>query len=146
LSVLTWGCCDDGQVVMAMYTSRDDNERKQINAFMTAFQQHPQAWSRVDTILEQTKCDQSKFFVSFCVHSRHHPTCLCCCCCRCDEASLVVELLDGDVTVAIEQALATLETCVKQRWKVLPADQRENIKSYIVSVIVRCDSYLSPMP
>ena len=68
MSVLTWGCCDDGQVVMAMYTSRDDNERKQINAFMTAFQQHPQAWSRVDTILEQTKCDQSKFFVSFCVH------------------------------------------------------------------------------
>lgn len=46
----------------------------------------------------------------------------------------------------IEQALATLETCVRQRWKVLPADQRENIKSYIVSVIVRCDSSLSPIP
>lgn len=52
------------QVVMAMYSCRDDNQRKQINAFMTAFQEHPQAWSRVDTILEQTKCDQSKFFVS----------------------------------------------------------------------------------
>jgi hypothetical protein len=49
---------------MAMYTCRDDSQRKQINAFMTAFQEHPQAWSRVDTILEQTKCDQSKFFVS----------------------------------------------------------------------------------
>ena len=52
------------QVVMAMYTCKDDNQRKQINAFMTAFQEHPQAWSRVDTILEQTGCDQSKFFVS----------------------------------------------------------------------------------
>lgn len=78
LSVLTLGRCYDWQVVMAMYTSRDDNERKQINAFMTAFQQHPQAWSRVDTILEQTKCDQSKFFVSSCVSSFRHRTCLCC--------------------------------------------------------------------
>ena len=51
------------QVVMAMYTCRDDAQRKQINAFMTAFQEHPQAWTRVDTILEATKCDQSKFFV-----------------------------------------------------------------------------------
>jgi len=49
---------------MAMYTCRDDAQRKQINAFMTAFQEHPQAWTRVDTILEATKCDQSKFFVS----------------------------------------------------------------------------------
>lgn len=48
---------------MAMYTCRDDAQRKQINAFMTAFQEHPQAWTRVDTILESTKCDQSKFFV-----------------------------------------------------------------------------------
>jgi len=53
---------------MAMYSCRDDNQRKQINAFMTAFQEHPQAWSRVDTILEQTKCDQSKFFVSTVCH------------------------------------------------------------------------------
>lgn len=53
---------------MAMYSCRDDNQRKQINAFMTAFQEHPQAWSRVDTILEQTKCDQSKFFVSSVCH------------------------------------------------------------------------------
>ena len=27
---------------MAMYTSRDDAQRKQINAFMTTFQEHPQ--------------------------------------------------------------------------------------------------------
>ena len=27
-------------------------------------QEHPQAWTRVDTILETTQCDQSKFFVS----------------------------------------------------------------------------------
>mmetsp|Transcript_15108 Transcript_15108/g.50989 ORF Transcript_15108/g.50989 Transcript_15108/m.50989 type:complete len:1084 (-) Transcript_15108:130-3381(-) len=87
------------QVVIAMYTCRDEAQRKQINAFMTAFQEHPQAWTRVDTILEQTQCDQSRFF-----------------------------------------ALATLETCVKQRWKVLPQDQREAIKAYIVNVIVRYSS------
>jgi exportin-1 len=62
---------------MAMYTCRDDAQRKQINAFMIAFQEHPEAWKRVDKILEVTNCDQSKFF-----------------------------------------ALATLEACVKQRWKV----------------------------
>jgi hypothetical protein len=45
-----------------MYTSRDESQRKQINAFMTAFQEHPQSWTRVDTILEKTQCEQSKFF------------------------------------------------------------------------------------
>ncbi len=50
------------QVVNAMYTSRDEAQRKQINAFMTAFQEHPQSWTRVDTILEKTQCEQSKFF------------------------------------------------------------------------------------
>lgn len=82
-----------------MYTSRDENQRKQINAFMTQFQEHAQAWTRVDAILERTQCEQSKFF-----------------------------------------ALATLEHCVKYRWKVLPADQREAIKAYIVNVIVRYSS------
>uniref|UniRef100_A0A7S0M413 Exportin-1 n=1 Tax=Cryptomonas curvata TaxID=233186 RepID=A0A7S0M413_9CRYP len=87
------------QVVMAMYQSRDDAQRRQINAFMTAFQEHPQSWTRVDTILETTQCEQSKFF-----------------------------------------ALATLENCVKYRWKVLPPDQRELIKAYIVNVIIRYSS------
>eukprot|EP00960_Hanusia_phi_P076603 768584-Hanusia_phi.AAC.3 len=74
------------QVVIAMYTCRDETQRKQINAFMTAFQEHPQAWTRVDTILERTQCDQSRFF-----------------------------------------ALATLETCVKQRWKVQGVGMHCNI-------------------
>mmetsp|Transcript_33911 Transcript_33911/g.66171 ORF Transcript_33911/g.66171 Transcript_33911/m.66171 type:complete len:1090 (+) Transcript_33911:310-3579(+) len=87
------------QVVNAMYTSRDEAQRKQINAFMTQFQEHPQSWTRVDTILEKTQCEQSKFF-----------------------------------------ALATLEYCVKYRWKVLPQDQRELIKAYIVNIIVRYSS------
>jgi len=49
-------------------------------------------------------------------------------------------ILFGQVLMIIvcAQALATLEACVKQRWKVLPPDQRELIKSYIVNVIVRC--------
>jgi hypothetical protein len=38
---------DHAQVVMAMYQSRDDAQRRQINAFMTAFQEHPQSWTRV---------------------------------------------------------------------------------------------------
>jgi hypothetical protein len=48
------------------------------------------------------------------------------------------------MTYASAQALATLEACVKQRWKVLPPDQREAIKSYIVNVIVRCGSTCVP--
>lgn len=50
------------QVVIAMYTSKDETQRKQINAFMTSFQEHPQSWTRVDSILEKTQCEQSKFF------------------------------------------------------------------------------------
>jgi hypothetical protein len=44
---IEWRLTDDVQVVMAMYQSRDDAQRRQINAFMTAFQEHPQSWTRV---------------------------------------------------------------------------------------------------
>ena len=57
------------------------------------------------------------------------------------ECCVVLCLRVWSVYLAV-QALATLETCVKQRWKVLPPDQREAIKAYIVNVIVRCEHLL----
>jgi hypothetical protein len=75
---------------MAMYTSKDAVQRNQINAFMTAFQEHPQAWTRVDTILEATKCDQSKFFVRAPQLQCHMPctTCVSQACRMCATASV----------------------------------------------------------
>ena len=43
-------------------------------------------------------------------------------------------------------ALSILQDCVSQRWSVLPADEREGIKRYVVSTIISLSSSASPVP
>jgi len=50
------------QVVEAMYLARSKEEQRSIQTFMTTFQDHPQSWTRVDTILEFSQSAKSKFF------------------------------------------------------------------------------------
>ncbi len=66
---------------------------------MAQLQEHPQAWSRVDQILEQSKSQSTKFF-----------------------------------------ALAILEKVIQYRWKVLPRQQCDGIRSYIVNLIIKLSS------
>eukprot|EP01104_Vermistella_antarctica_P005997 TRINITY_DN16731_c0_g1_i1.p1 TRINITY_DN16731_c0_g1~~TRINITY_DN16731_c0_g1_i1.p1 ORF type:complete len:1068 (-),score=371.53 TRINITY_DN16731_c0_g1_i1:114-3317(-) len=86
------------QVVNAMYSSTGA-EAKMAERVMTQFQEHPDAWTRVDAILEKSQSPYSKFI-----------------------------------------GLKILEDLVKYRWKIVPDDQREAIKSYVVNLIIKTSS------
>nr|CAH7767990.1 unnamed protein product [Callosobruchus chinensis] len=66
---------------------------------LTTLKEHPDAWTRVDTILEYSTNQQTKYY-----------------------------------------ALQILEQVIKTRWKVLPRNQCEGIKKYIVSLIIKTSS------
>ena len=70
-------------------------QRSSADKLLTAFREHPDAWTRVDTILESSGSPQTKYL-----------------------------------------ALQTLESVIKYRWKTLPPEQREGIKTYLVQKII----------
>jgi hypothetical protein len=74
-------------------------QRDQAGKLLAQLQEHPQAWSRVDQILEQSKSQSTKFF-----------------------------------------ALAILEKVIQYRWKVLPRQQCDGIRNYIVNLIIKLSS------
>lgn len=65
-------------------------------AVLTQLKEHPQAWLRVDTILEHSQSDNSRFF-----------------------------------------ALQILEELIKTRWKILPPDQRQGMKNYLINLLLK---------
>ncbi|KAI1284958.1 Exportin-1 [Halotydeus destructor] len=85
-------------VVNCMYSSEGSEQRVAQEA-LTALKEHPDAWTRVDTILEFSKNQQTKYY-----------------------------------------ALQILENVIKTRWKVLPRNQCEGIKKYIVGLIIKTSS------
>ncbi|KAI9215901.1 hypothetical protein BC828DRAFT_353028, partial [Blastocladiella britannica] len=66
---------------------------------LTALQDHPDAWTRVDTILEQAQVTESKFL-----------------------------------------GLKILEALISTKWKILPAEQRDGIKNYVVAQVIASSS------
>ncbi|KAK9692768.1 Karyopherin transporter, variant 2, partial [Basidiobolus ranarum] len=66
---------------------------------LTQFQDHPEAWTRVDAILEHSKASHTKFI-----------------------------------------ALQILDKLVQTRWKVLPREQCEGIKNFIVAITIKLSS------
>ncbi|XP_012281075.1 exportin-1 [Orussus abietinus] len=85
-------------VVGCMYTGIGDDQRA-AQGVLTALKEHPDAWTRVDTILEYSQNQQTKYY-----------------------------------------ALQILEQVIKTRWKVLPRNQCEGIKKYIVGLIIKTSS------
>lgn len=75
------------------------SQRDQAGKLLAQLQEHPQAWSRVDQILEQSQSQSTKFF-----------------------------------------ALAILEKVIQYRWKVLPRQQCDGIRNYIVNLIIKLSS------
>lgn len=82
-------------VVNVMYTGSGDTQRA-AQEVLTTLKEHPDAWTRVDTILEFSKNQQTKYY-----------------------------------------ALQILENVIKMRWKVLPRQQCDGIKTYIVGLILK---------
>lgn len=85
-------------VVNCMYTGEGAQQRI-AQEVLTSLKEHPDAWTRVDTILEFSKNQQTKYY-----------------------------------------GLQILETVIKTRWKVLPRNQCEGIKKYIVGLIIKTSS------
>lgn len=85
-------------VVGSMYDGNGETQRV-AQEVLTTLKEHPDAWTRVDTILEFSVNQQTKYY-----------------------------------------ALQILEQVIKTRWKVLPRNQCEGIKKYIVSLIIKTSS------
>uniref|UniRef100_A0A1B6HKN2 Exportin-1 n=1 Tax=Homalodisca liturata TaxID=320908 RepID=A0A1B6HKN2_9HEMI len=85
-------------IVGAMYSGIGEQQRV-AQEILTTLKEHPDAWTRVDTILEFSSNQQTKYY-----------------------------------------ALQILEQVIKTRWKVLPRNQCEGIKKYIVALIIKTSS------
>ncbi|XP_011311556.1 exportin-1 [Fopius arisanus] len=85
-------------IVGCMYTGMGEQQRV-AQEVLTTLKEHPDAWTRVDTILEYSQNQQTKYY-----------------------------------------ALQILEQVIKTRWKVLPRNQCEGIKKYIVGLIIKTSS------
>uniref|UniRef100_H2YXR1 Exportin-1 n=1 Tax=Ciona savignyi TaxID=51511 RepID=H2YXR1_CIOSA len=85
-------------VVGCLYNGEGQSQRIAEN-ILTALKEHPESWTRVDTILEYSQNQQTKYY-----------------------------------------ALQILENVIKTRWKVLPRNQCDGIKKYIVALIIKTSS------
>lgn len=90
-------------IVNCMYNG-DGNSQRVAQDILTTLKEHPDSWTRVDTILEFSKNQQTKYF-----------------------------------------ALQILENLIKTKWKILPRNQCEGIKKYIVGLIIKTSSEPSSM-
>ncbi|KAK9731791.1 CRM1 / Exportin repeat 2 [Popillia japonica] len=88
---------------------------------LTTLKEHPDAWTRVDTILEYSTNQQTKYY-----------------------ALQILEQVIKTRWKVLPQtkyyALQILEQVIKTRWKVLPRNQCEGIKKYIVALIIKTSS------
>ncbi|KAK2708809.1 hypothetical protein QYM36_014432 [Artemia franciscana] len=85
-------------VINVMYTSTGEPQ-KLASELLTTLREHTEAWTRVDTILQYSSNQQTKYY-----------------------------------------ALQILEQTIKIRWKILPRNQCEGIKKFIVSLIIKTSS------
>jgi len=86
------------RVVGTLYSGSGE-QQKMAQEVLTTLKEHPDAWTKVDTILEFSTNQQTKYY-----------------------------------------ALQILESVIKTRWKVLPRDQCDGIKKYIVGLIIKTSS------
>lgn len=85
-------------IVGCLYSTVGEQQRT-AQEILTALKEHPDAWTRVDTILEYSQNQETKYY-----------------------------------------ALQILEQVIQTRWKVLPRNQCEGIKKYIVGLIIKNSS------
>ncbi|XP_017473193.1 PREDICTED: exportin-1 [Rhagoletis zephyria] len=86
------------KIVECLYTSQGEQLRL-AQDILTTLREHPDAWTRVDSILEFSQNQRTKFY-----------------------------------------ALQILEEVIKTRWKILPRNQCEGIKKYVVGLIIKTSS------
>ena len=82
------------KVVNCLHNGGGDNLRE-ANEILNQLKEHPEAWQRVDAILQFSQSQQTKFY-----------------------------------------GLQILEGVIKTRWKILPREQCNGIKDFIVELII----------
>jgi exportin-1 len=82
--------------VVDVFYRGSGTEQQVAQKILTQFQEHPDAWTRVDYILEYSSNNSTKYI-----------------------------------------GLQILEKLIQTRWKILPRDQCDGIKNYIVSLIIK---------
>ena len=84
------------KVVNCLHNAGDnDGNLKEANEILNQLKEHPEAWQRVDAILQFSQSQQTKFY-----------------------------------------GLQILEGVIKTRWKILPREQCNGIKDFIVELII----------
>ncbi len=86
------------KVCEAFFTGHGQ-EQSQAGQILTQFQEHPDAWQKVDVILDKAQFPQTKYI-----------------------------------------ALSVLEKLIQTRWKVLPREQCQGIRNFIVAIIIKVSS------
>ncbi|GMF52276.1 unnamed protein product [Phytophthora fragariaefolia] len=102
------------QVVQCMNDPKSPHQRV-ANQIMVALQEHQDSWTRASDILEQSSSIQTKFFG---LQVRGSAGCI------------------GGERCSRISCDQILEDAIRYRWKILPKDQREGIKSYIVGKLL----------
>lgn len=92
-------------------------QRKQADTILVQFREHPDSWTRVDAILEQAKNVDTKVTN----HKRKKKN--------------KSKLLHTQF-----YALQILEPLIATRWKILPREQCEGIKNFVVGLIIKLSS------
>jgi exportin-1 len=88
---------------------------------LVLFQAHPEAWTRVDAILAESTNSTSKF-LALTVGGAPPPGGSC---------------LPAAVRTPARCGAQVLENVIKFRWRSLPQEQREGIRSYLVQTIIK---------
>lgn len=114
-------------IVGCMYTGIGEQQRV-AQEVLTTLKEHPNAWTRVDTILEYSQVNVR--MVIFLIVDRTY--------------TYLRVFLYRRTIVQNQQTkyygLQILEQVIKTRWKVLPRNQCEGIKKYIVGLIIKTSS------
>jgi hypothetical protein len=105
--------------VMSMHNAHTQAQAAMFNSVLTQFKEHPQAWTRCHMILEQATQDHTKWvgcWGGFIRHSNTHT---------------------HTHKNARFFALQILQDLIKTQWRVLPAEQTQGIKNFILGMIIQ---------
>lgn len=114
-------------IVGCMYTGIGEEQRV-AQEVLTTLKEHPNAWTRVDAILEYSQVSDVTdviLFIYFLLNNN---------------------ILKNHYLYPVQNqqtkyyGLQILEQVIKTRWKVLPRNQCEGIKKYIVGLIIKTSS------
>ena len=126
-------------------------QRTAAEAVLKRLQEHSDAWTRVDAILERSKSQQTKFYALQVLTLNILPLCYILKLCLFGSWHPPTHALTHSPTHPLAQAITEvvvtcnvlplasqiLEAVIKYRWGALPVEQREGIRNYVSNLIIK---------